>query len=575
MKNYRVKLRILIPCLLAGWLMLSGCGEDTPVADLVLLDGKIVTMDDTNPEAEALAIKDGKIIAVGNSASMQAFIGDETEQISLGGQLAVPGFADGHAHAMGLGYAKMNLDLTQVTSWDDLVAMVKDAAEKAAPGEWILGRGWHHEKLGQPSGPTTQGYPSHHALSAVSPENPVMLDHASGHSICVNAKAMELGGVTRETADPPGGEIIRDKNGDAIGIFLENAEKFIADAKKAADAQRSPEQIKAEKIRAIQLAEEECLAKGITSFHDAGSSFETIDLFNELAAENQLRVRFWIMIIDSLHLMREKSKDYRVIDAGNGHLTVRAIKQYVDGALGSHGAWLLAPYSDQPQTSGLNTTSLEDLSAVAEIALENDLQLCTHAIGDRGNREMLDIYQQAFAGAEGEKDLRWRIEHAQHLDPADISRFQESGIIASMQGVHCTSDGPWVPKRIGETRAEAGAYVWRKLIESGATIVNGTDAPVEDVDPLENFYSTVTRMMSNGEQFYPGQVMSREEALRSTTLNAAYAAFQEKEKGSLAVGKLADITVLSKDIMTIPAEEILNTEVVYTIVDGEIRYQKM
>lgn len=559
----------------ALWAALSGCAGQQAGADLVLTNGKIITMDDNLPEAAALAVREGRIAALGSAEEIAVYIGDNTRVIDLQGRLAIPGFIESHAHARKLGMMKISLDVSRIRSWEEMVAQVREAAAKQPPGSWIFGRGWHQEKWENLVVPTVQGFPYHHDLSAAAPDHPVWLRSANGHAAYANAKAMELAGISRETPDPPGGVIVRDEHGDAIGVFLENAEDLITAAKAAYDRRRSPEAIREEEIRMIQQAEAECLRKGITSFQDAGSTFETIDLFKELAESGALRVRFWIMIGDSLERIRKLGEQYRMINVGGDHfLTVRAIKQYIDGALGSRGAWLLAPYSDQPQTSGLNTVPLEELRATAELALAYQLQLCVHAIGDRGNREMLDIYQKVFQDHPEQSGLRWRIEHAQHLDPSDIPRFAELGLIASMQGVHCTSDGPWVPKRIGEERAETGAYVWRKLLEAGAVIANGTDAPVEDVDPLANFYSSVTRRMSDGRQFYPGQVMTREEALRTYTVNAAYAAFEEDIKGSLIPGKLADITVLSRDIMAVPAEEIPGTEVVYTIVGGEVAYGK-
>lgn len=555
--------------------LLNGCADQPAGADLVLTNGKIVTVDESLPEAAALAVRDGRIAAAGSVEAIAPYIGKNTRVIDLQGQLAIPGFIESHAHARKLGMVKMSLDVSRIRSWEEMVALVREAAEKQPPGSWVFGRGWHQEKWENLNVPTVQGFPYHHDLSAAAPEHPVWLRSANGHAAYANAKAMALAGITRETPDPPGGVIVRDAQGEPVGVFLEKAEDFIKAAKDKYDRSRSPEAVRAEETRMIQLAEDECLRKGITSFQDAGSTFETIDLFKELAESGALRVRFWIMIGDSLERIRQRGKQYRMINAGGDHfLTVRAIKQYIDGALGSRGAWLLAPYSDQPHTSGLNTVPLEELRATAELAMDYQLQLCVHAIGDRGNREMLDIYQEVFRDHPEQGGLRWRIEHAQHLDPADIPRFAELDLIASMQGVHCTSDGPWVPKRIGEARAEAGAYVWRKLLEAGVVIANGTDAPVEDVDPLANFYSSVTRRMSDGRQFYPGQVMTREEALRTYTLNAAYAAFEEDVKGSLAPGKLADITVLSRDILTIPAEEIPGTEVIYTIVGGKVAYEK-
>lgn len=324
----------------------------------------------------------------------------------------------------------------------------------------------------------------------------------------------------------------------------------------------------------IELASQECLSKGVTSFHDAGSSFETIDLFKEFAQEGKLGIRLWVMIREGNESLKKSLAEYKIIRFGQSHITVRAIKRGIDGALGAHGAWLLEPYSDLPTSSGLNTTPVEVIKETARIAMENGFQLCVHAIGDRANRETLDIYEEAFKAYPDKKDLRWRIEHAQHLNPADTPRFGKLSVTAAMQGIHCTSDGPWVIKKLGPKRAEEGAYVWQKLMKSGALICNGTDAPVEDVDPIACFYATVTRKMKDGALFYPDQKMSREEALRSYTYNCAYAAFEEDILGSLKPGKLADITILSKDIMTIPDDEILTAEVLYTIVGGKVLYQK-
>jgi predicted amidohydrolase YtcJ len=326
--------------------------------------------------------------------------------------------------------------------------------------------------------------------------------------------------------------------------------------------------------KVVELADQCCLENGITTFFDAGSSFRTIDLFKKMVEEKKLGIRLNVMINESNDLLKEHLSNYRIIGMGDHHLTVRTIKRLIDGALGSHGAWLLTPYNSLPASIGLNTEPIDAMKETARIAIENGFQLCTHAIGDRGNRETLNIYEEAFNAHPGKKDLRWRIEHAQHIHPDDIPRFGKLGVIASMQGIHCTSDGPWVIKRLGEKRAEQGAYVWRKLMESGAVICNGTDVPVEDVNPIACFYASVTRKMKNGNVFYGDQRMTREEALRSYTINGAYAAFQEEIKGSLAKGKLADITVLSKDIMTIPDDEILSTKVLYSIVGGNILYKK-
>jgi len=550
------------------------CGQKKEPADLVLMNGKIVTVDDTKPEAEALAVRGDVIIAVGSNKEIKPYIAQATKVIDLEGKLATPGFIDAHGHFTSIGQAKMRLDLMHVKNWDEIVAMVKEAAQKAQPGEWILGRGWHQEKWDKTPEPNVDGLPFHHSLSKVSPDNPVMLSHASGHASFANAKAMELAKITKETPNPKGGEIVKDSDGNPIGAFRETAQGLLRKAMSDFLEKRTPEQIEAQRRQVIELAAQECLSKGITSFHDAGSSFETIDLFKEFVEEGKLGIRLWVMIRVSNERLKERLSEYKIIGMGENHLTVRAIKRSLDGALGPHGAWLLEPYTDLPTSTGLNTTPIEVLKESARLAIENDFQLCVHAIGDRANQETLNTFEEAYKAHPDKKGLRWRIEHSQHLHPDDILRFGKLGVIASMQGIHCTSDGPWVFKRLGEKRAEEGAYVWQKLMKSGAIICNGTDAPVEDVDPIACFYATVTRKMKDGTIFYPDQRMTREEALRSYTLNCAYAAFQEDILGSIAPGKLADITVLSKDIMTVPDDEILSTEVLYTIVGGKVLYQK-
>jgi predicted amidohydrolase YtcJ len=557
------------------FLSFTACAKKEEPASLVLTNGRIVTVDDSLPEAEALAVRGDRIVAVGTSDKIKRFIGDSTRVIDLQGKLAIPGIIDSHAHFSGVGEAKLVLDLTVVRSWDEIVALVREAADKAKPGEWITGRGWHQEKWVKAPQPNVDGLPFHQELSRVSPDNPVILTHASGHSCLANAKAMELAGITRTTKDPPGGEIVRDTQGNPIGAFRETAQGLLRRSRGADRTKRTPEEIQAEERRIVALAAKECLAKGITSFHDAGASFETIDLYKSLAEQGKLGVRIYAMISSGNQRLKESLTQYKIIGAGNHHLTVRAIKRLIDGALGAHGAWLLAPYDDLPASAGLNTTPIDVMKETARLAIENDFQLCTHAIGDRANREVLDIYEEAFQSHPEKKDLRWRIEHAQHIDPADIPGFGRLGVIAAMQGIHCTSDGPWVVKKLGEKRAREGAYVWRELMNTGALISNGTDAPVENVDPIACFYASVTRKMEDGTAFYPEQRMTRAEALRSYTLNGAYAAFQEDILGSLAAGKLADITVLSKDILSVPEEEIPTTTVVYTIVCGQVRYQNL
>jgi hypothetical protein len=464
---------------------------------------------------------------------------------------------------MSIGNAAMQLRLMPTESWEEIVSMVGEAAANAEPGEWIYGRGWHQEKWTSTPPGSVAGFPIHAALSEVSPNNPVVLRHASGHGSFVNAKALELSGITRDTPDPDGGEILKDANGEPTGYLNETAQRLI---------ESPPSDDPGLMRRQATLAANEVISKGITSFQDAGSGFGTVDLLKQMAEAGEMPVRLWVMIRASNDALRERMDEYRMIGAANNHLTVRAIKHTIDGALGSRGAWMLEPYADL-DTTGLNTTPVETIAETARLAAEHGYQLCVHAIGDRGNREALDVFQAVYEAQPGE-DLRFRVEHAQHLNPADIARFGELGVIAAMQGVHCTSDAPYVIARLGEERAEQGAYVWQKLMKSGAIVSNGTDAPVEDVSPIASYYSTVSRKARDGSVFYPDQRMSREEALKSYTWNGAYAAFEEDIKGSLEVGKLADITVLSQDILTVPEDEIPNTQIVYTIVGGTVVYRQ-
>jgi predicted amidohydrolase YtcJ len=545
-------------------------------ADLVLRNGKLITLEEGAPSAQALAARGGKIAAIGTNQQMQSYIGPSTKVIDLGGRLAIPGFIEGHGHFMGLGSSKMVLNLRDVKNWDQIVAMVAAAAREAKPGTWILGRGWHQAKWDPPPSPNVQGFPVHDALSKVSPHNPVLLTHASGHAGFANAEAMRLAGIDKNTPNPAGGEILKDPQGNPIGLLNETAQQLVSKALNNYRSHLPSAEIAAEARQQVDLAVRECLSKGVTTFQDAGSSLATVDLLKALADENKLGLRLWVMLREPNARLASNLSKYYMVGAGDQHLTVRAIKRQIDGALGSRGAWLLAPYSDLPagtaNISGMNTEDLGDIRKTAELAITNGFQLCVHAIGDRANREVLNIYEAAFKEHPDKKNLRWRIEHAQHIDPADIPRFGLLGVIASMQGIHCTSDAPYVIARLGRKRAEEGAYVWQKLMKSGAVVSNGTDTPVEDVDPLASFYASVSRKLKDGSVFFSDQRMSRMEALRSYTVNNAYSAFEEDSKGSLKVGKLADMTVLSKDILTIPEDEIPTAKVDYTIVGGKVMY---
>ncbi len=550
----------------AGLALLAACGQpDGDAADLVLHNGRVVTLDEALSEGQAVAIRDGRVQSVGSDEEIAALIGDGTEVIDLEGRLAIPGFIEGHGHFMGVGQSRMQLNLMGVANWDEVIEMVAAAVAEAEPGVLIQGRGWHQEKWDRTPEPNVDGLPFHDGLSAVSPDNPVILRHASGHASYANALAMELAGIDAAARDPDGGEIVRGPDGAPIGVFRETASGLLRPAFDAA--------VPLDPYRQAALAAEEALSKGITSFQDAGVGFGTVDLYRELADAGDLGVRLYVAIRAGNEEMGEKLSDYRMIGYGDDHLTVRGIKKSMDGALGPHGAWLLEPYSDLPTSTGLNTTPPDVIEGAAELALEHDYQLWIHAIGDRANQETLNIFEAAYASAEAE-DLRWRVEHAQHLHPDDIPRFGALGIIASMQGIHATSDGPWVEPRLGAERAQEGAYVWQKLMGSGAVVTNGTDAPVEDVDPIASYYATVSRMMNNGERFYPDQRMTRMEALRSYTSANAYAAFEEDVKGTLTVGKLGDVTVLSRDILEIPEEEIPGVQVDFTIVGGEVRFRR-
>jgi predicted amidohydrolase YtcJ len=543
-------------------------------ADLVLRNGKIVTVDDAKPEAQAIAINGDTISAVGSNQEIQAYVGPATRVVDLRGALATPGFIDAHVHFTGVGEAAKNLKLSTAKNWDDIVRMVGDAAKQAKPGEWILGRGWHQEKWSETPSPNVEGFPLHEALSRVSPNNPVWLTHASGHAGFANAVAMRMAEVTRTTADPDGGKILRDANGEATGLFNERAQSIVGGALARDLATRPPAKVEADLREVIELASREALSKGLTSVHDAGSPPSTIEVMKKVVDEGKLPLRVWMMLREDAGRLAADMPKYRVVNYGDKRFTVRATKRQIDGALGSRGAWMLEPYADLPSTSGFNTDSLEDIRMIADLAVKNDYQMAIHAIGDRGNREVLNIYEETFRRhpEKNGRDLRWRVEHAQHISAADIPRFGRLGVIPSMEGIHCTSDAPYVLARLGPARAEEGAYVWQKLMKSGAAIANGTDAPVEDIDPLPSFYASVSRRTKDGTVFYPDQRMSRMEALKSYTINAAYAGFDENIKGSLRPGKLADITVFSQDLMTVPEDRIPSTTIRYTIVGGVVQY---
>ena len=558
----------------------QAAAADVAPADLVLRGGKVATVDPALGNVEAIAVNGYQVTAVGNNQEVSAYIGPETEVIELNGRFAMPGFIEGHGHLFSLGESKLILDLNDVSGWDEIVRMVAVAADKARPGEWIKGRGWHQEKWDSAPDNAIEGLPQHPGLSAASPANPVYLEHASGHASFVNEAAMEIIGIEDDTPDPPGGTIVRNAEGKATGMMREISNRVAERAVIEYEKRLSPADIEALDRERIRLASEEALRYGVTSFHDAGESgrpsFPFFELLKKMEKEGALPVRYYMMVrTQTNEEMDELLPHYRTVAEGNDFLTIRSIKRQMDGALGSHGAWLLEPYIDLPDTVGLVLETVEDIERTAEIAVKHGFQVNVHAIGDRANRETLDIYERVWtaAGVDG-KDLRWRIEHAQHLDPADVPRFGEMGVIAAMQGVHASSDGPWMPSRLGEERSRITSYPWRDLLDTGAVIANGTDTPVERIDPIASFYSSVSRMTNNGERFNPEHVMTREEALQSYTLNGAIAAFEEDIKGTLTPGKYADIVVLSQDLLTVEEEKIPGTTVDMTIVGGDIKYKR-
>lgn len=558
-------LSFIIAGLLTAFLLPADAGAQVrkSTADLVLKNGMVYTMDQGRPKAQAVAIIGNQIAVVGTDADVEPYIGPETRVIDLNGQTVVPGLKESHGHLIGIGRAKMIVNLVGISGYDELIERVKAAAEKAAPGEWIRGRGWHEEKWSDRSSLTVRGFMTHHKLSEAIPDHPVYLSRADGHAALVNAKAMDMMNVGKATQPPEGGEIIKGGDGHPTGIFVDRAQKLI----------EVPPMTDSQLRQALELGIQECLTNGITMFDDAGVGNRTIRMYKAYAEQGKLDMRIYAMAA-GLYTMRAIGKP--ILDQG-GFLTVRTVKLVADGALGSRGAALLEPYEDDPGNSGFFTTPPESVYTAAQYALKHGWQAAVHAIGDRANRMMLDMYEKAMNEFPHVKDHRFRNEHTQILDEADISRFAKLGIIASMQGIHATSDLPWAPDRLGERRTEEGGYVWQKLLKEGVKIINGTDAPVEHVNPIASFYASVTRKSPDGNPkggMYPDQRMSREEALRSYTLDAAYGSFHEDKLGSIETGKLADITVLSKDIMTVPEDEILSTEVTFTIVDGKVRYEK-
>jgi predicted amidohydrolase YtcJ len=551
--------RFLTPWSLPVVLLIAWSAElSAQVADLVIEHANVLQCDREMGTATAIAVKDGRLLAVGTEAEVRPFIeAGTTVIVDAEGRTITPGLIDSHLHFLGLGQSLQMLDLRDAQSWSEIVSQVEEAAKRLPKGAWIEGRGWHQSKWTSPPPENVDGYPDHKSMSALTPDHPVVLTHASGHALFANENAMKLAGVTPETSDPAGGEILRDASGQPIGVFRENAGGIIRRAQ-ARSEERMTEEERMELVRErLRLAGRECLRQGITSVHDAGSSFRDAEILRALAEARELPVRMTLMIRTDSRTLADRMTNFRWLGVGDGFLTVRSVKVSIDGALGPHGAWLLQPYSDLPNKSGLNTVDLDELERIAKLCKQHDWQLCVHAIGDRANREVLDVYEEVLGDAV-HADHRWRIEHAQHLSPDDIPRFGSMGVIPAMQANHCTSDAIFVPTRLGERRSAQGAYVWRSLIDAGAIIPNGTDAPVERVDPRVSLYAAVTRKSENQPAFYPKQCMTRSEALLSYTLWPAIAAFQDQDLGSLEVGKRADLVMWDTDLQSCPPEEILH-----------------
>ena len=539
--------------------------QNKDFADLIIYGGTIYTVDSINSKVESVAVKDGKIYKIGYYNDVINLSNRETQIINLKEKTMIPGFIEGHAHIMGTGYNQKNIDLLNTTSYNEIIEIVKNKAKQIPKGEWIIGRGWHQDKWTDSPEKLIKGFPTHDKLSESVPDHPVYLRHASGHASLSNMKAMELFNINKNSSDPIGGEIFKDLSGNPTGLFNEKAMSLIT----------PPENTFQDHLNALKMANDHAIENGITTFHDAGSDFKDIKAYKELAKNGELDLRLVIMLNgNNDSLLNYYYNNGPEIGLYDNHLTIRSIKLYADGALGSRGAWLIEDYDDAEGEHGHIVTPVETLKRITKEGFQNGFQICTHAIGDMANREVLNIYNKHL---EENNNKRFRIEHAQHIDLKDIPRFKELGVIAAIQGIHMSSDRPWAIDRLGKKRIVDSAYPWQKLYQSGAIIINGTDAPVEPINPLPSFYASVSRKTLNKTPlggYEPGEKMSRDLALRTYTINGAYAAFEEEIKGSIEVGKLADFTIMDKDIMTIDEDEILETNIEMTIIGGNIVYSR-
>ena len=555
-------LRLSTFLLLLAMVLNTGCQPTTPHPDTIVM-GKLYTLNPLQPEAQAVAIQGGRFSFVGTQEEALKLADSNTTVINLDTAVAYPGLIDAHVHIAGIGSALRSVDLRNAESFTELIERVSLRASALRPGTVILGTGWHQSKWTQPPEGHLDGFPTHHALSRAVPNHPVLLEHANGHSVLLNQAAMVSLGITGESIAPEGGIIVH-LNGAPTGLLHETAIELTAplqqyDLKTATSL--------------VDAAQWHLLSQGITTAHDAGASQVDLAAHALMAREGSLILRLYSMVYASDEgALEEWLARGPLLNDGDHRLAVRAIKVQADGALGSRTAWLHAPYSDAPDTRGVLTFSLEALSELIAKTRADNWQINVHAIGDRANSEVLSVFAPFTKAA---VDHRFRIEHAQHLRLGDAALFAAQQVIASMQPIHLSSDRPWAIDRLGEQRIEEGAYIWRDLLREGVLIVTGTDAPVEPANPIANFYAAVTRRSLDGTPetgFEPAQKLTRQEALYAMTLAGAYAAFEENEKGSIEVGKLADITVLSQDLMTVEADRILDTVVSWTMVNGEVVY---
>ena len=529
--------------------------------DVIVVNARVYTVDESRPMVSAFAIRDGRFLFAGSDIEVRALAGTNTRVIDAEQATIVPGLVDAHAHLRGLGESLRNVPLAGSRSYEDVIAKVVERARTAKPGEWILGRGWDQNLW------PSKEFPTHEALSRALPNNPVVITRIDGHAILANSMAMRLARVTSATRDPSGGRIIRLPDNSPSGVFVDNAENLVAGAIPP---------LTSEQVRdAVVAAVAEANKWGLIGIHDAGASRRTIDIYESLASQGKFNLRNYVLISDDSADINHYMSRGPQVGLHDGRVWIRSIKLYSDGALGSRGAALLAPYSDEAGNTGLLVSQPAHIQRVATEALRRGFQVGVHAIGDRGNRIVLDAYEAALKAVPS-ADHRFRIEHSQVISLDDIPRFAKLGVIPSMQGSHQTSDMGWAEVRVGPARIR-GAYAWRSLLNTGVIIPNGSDFPVEEVNPLISFHSAVSRQGPDNKPpggWYPEQAMTREEALKSMTIWPAYAAFQEKEMGSIAPGKYADFVMLDRDIMDVPADQILGARVIATWLGGKAVYER-